>query len=54
MLTVAKTETIVIRTETWETRRGTIAKAVVRDNKGRFNGVTNQTQNIALLNIVWV
>ena len=49
MLTSVETKTVVtvvtVRTEMWNTRRGVVAKAVVRNPKGRFNGVTNKTKN---------
>lgn len=38
---------IVIRTEAWSTKRGDVIKAVVRDDKGKILGATNQTAAIA-------
>jgi hypothetical protein len=35
---------IIVRTEKW----GNTAKAVVRDDKGRFLGATNQTKSVPL------
>ena len=35
---------IIVRTEKW----GNAAKAVVRDEKGRFIGATNQTKTVPL------
>ncbi len=37
---------IVIRTEAWETKRGTAIKAVARDEKGRLLSATNQTATV--------
>jgi hypothetical protein len=35
-----------ISTEVWNTRKGAVAKAVVRDTKGRILGATNQTKTV--------
>lgn len=46
MLTSVETKTVVtVRTEVWTTRKGVVAKAVVRNPNGRFDGVTNKTKN---------
>lgn len=37
---------IVIRTEAWNTKTGTVIKAVVRNEKGIFLGATNQTASV--------
>ena len=37
---------VIIATEIWNTKAGKVAKAVVRDEKGTFIGVTNQTKVI--------
>lgn len=37
---------VIVRTEVWNTAKGKIAKAVVRDEHGTFLGATNQTQAI--------
>lgn len=39
---------IVVRTEKWNTKTGTIVKAVVRDEKGKLIGVTNQTKPVSI------
>lgn len=38
---------IVVATEIWNTKQGTVVKAVARDEKGIFLGATNQTAAIA-------
>lgn len=38
---------IVVRTEEWATAKGTVVKAVVRDDKGKLLGATNQTASLA-------
>lgn len=38
---------IIVRTEVWETRTGTVVKAVARDEFGTFLGATNQTAAVA-------
>lgn len=43
---------ITIRTETWTTQKGTVVKAVARDEKGTFLGATNQTQAIEVAPLV--
>lgn len=43
---------IVVRTETWKTQTGTVVKAVVRDEKGKLVGATNQTQPVKLPDII--
>lgn len=35
---------IIVATEQWNTKRGTVSKAVVRTVSGTFLGATNQTQ----------
>ena len=35
---------IIVRTEVWNTKTGKIAKAVVRDEKGKLIGATNNTK----------
>ena len=37
---------LVIRTEKWTTKRGIVIKAVVRDEKGKLVGATNQTKEV--------
>ena len=37
---------IVISTEKWNTQKGEVYKAVVRDANGKFIGATNQTKSI--------
>lgn len=39
---------IIVRTETWNTKQGKIAKAVVRDDKGKLIGASNQTQSVTV------
>lgn len=39
---------IIVRTEKWNTKQGPVIKAVVRDEKSRFIGATNQTKSIPL------
>jgi len=57
MLTSVETKTVVtVRTEEWVTRKGIVAKAVVRDSKGRFNGATNKTRAMrtdSILNLLF-
>lgn len=43
---------VFIATESWETQEGTVAKAVVRDEKGRFLGATNATKGIPAKKVV--
>lgn len=35
---------VIVATEIWNTQKGAVAKAVVRDEKGTFIGATNQTK----------
>lgn len=35
---------LIVSTEIWNTSNGTVAKAVVRNADGTFNGATNQTK----------
>ncbi len=35
---------VIVATEIWNTSKGKVAKAVVRDEKGTFIGATNQTK----------
>lgn len=42
---------IKVRTETWNTRKGTVVKAVVRDEKGKLIGATNQTTEVKVVNV---
>jgi len=44
---------VTIATETWTTRKGIVAKAVVRDSKGRFDGRTNQTKAVDWVYLVF-
>lgn len=37
---------IVVSTEKWNTQKGEVYKAVVRDANGKFLGATNQTKAI--------
>lgn len=39
--------TIVLSTETWKTRKGTVIKAVARTESGAFLGATNQTASVS-------
>lgn len=43
---------IVIRTEAWNTRKGTVVKAVARDERGILLGATNQTKNLTLSDFI--
>jgi len=43
---------VTVATEIWNTNKGTVAKAVVRDTKGKFLGATNQTQGLPASKIV--
>lgn len=40
---------MIVRTETWNTRKGTVVKAVVRTEQGKIVGATNQTGNLTLV-----
>lgn len=42
----------VIRTEIWNTGKGTVAKSVVRRTDGTFVGVTNQTKAVKVAKVV--
>lgn len=37
---------IIATTEIWDTAKGKVAKAVIRNANGTFNGATNQTKAI--------
>lgn len=39
---------IIVRTEVWNTRTGTVVKAVARDEAGTFLGATNQTASVTI------
>lgn len=41
-----KLSKIIVRTETWNTKEGSVIKAVARTDKGIFLGATNQTQAV--------
>ena len=43
---------VIIATEAWNTRKGTIAKAVVRKTDGTFVGATNQTKTLETPKVV--
>jgi hypothetical protein len=45
---VGKQMKVIVRTENWNG----MAKAVVRDDKGRFIGATNQTESIKAAKVV--
>ena len=45
---VGKQMKVIVRTENWNG----MAKAVVRDSKGRFIGATNQTESIKAAKVV--
>jgi len=40
---------IIIRTEAWNSKNGTVIKAVARHLDGTFIGATNQTDNVPYL-----
>jgi hypothetical protein len=40
---------VIVRTETWNTRKGEVVKAVVRTESGRILGATNQTASVSPL-----
>lgn len=42
----------IVTTEVWQTRKGAIAKAVVRTPEGRIVGATNQTQGVKPAKVV--
>ena len=37
---------IIVRTETWNTKQGKKVKAVIRDEKGKLIGASNQTKAV--------
>lgn len=43
---------VTVSTEVWNTARGAVAKAVVRDSEGKFLGATNQTKALPANKIV--
>jgi len=43
---------LVIATEVWKTRKGKVVKAVVRDEKGKLVGATNQTATVDRVQLV--
>jgi hypothetical protein len=43
---------VIVATEAWNTRKGTIAKAVVRKTDGTFVGATNQTKTLETPKVV--
>jgi hypothetical protein len=43
---------VLVSTEVWNTRKGAVAKAVVRDTKGQILGATNQTKALPASKIV--
>jgi hypothetical protein len=43
---------VFVTTEVWSTRKGAVAKAVVRDSKGRLIGATNQTKGVTPAKVV--
>lgn len=43
---------VTVATEVWNTQKGAVAKAVVRDSEGKFLGATNQTQALPAKKIV--
>lgn len=46
MATKVKKNKMVVSTEKWNTVKGEVYKAVVRDANGKFLGATNQTKGI--------
>ncbi len=40
---------MIVRTETWATRKGAVVKAVVRNEDGTLVGATNQTAPVTLV-----
>lgn len=42
----------IIRTETWNTKAGRVAKAVARNTDGTFDGSTNQTAAVKAAKVV--
>jgi hypothetical protein len=43
---------VIVATETWNTRKGNVAKAVVRKTDGTFVGATNQTKTLETPKVV--
>ena len=43
---------VTVATEVWNTSKGAVAKAVVRDSEGKFLGATNQTKGLSANKIV--
>mgnify|MGYP006288803449 FL=1 len=43
---------VTVATEVWNTQKGAVAKAVVRDSEGKFLGATNQTKALPANKIV--
>jgi hypothetical protein len=43
---------MVVTTELWKTKNGVSVKAVVRDTKGRFLGMTNMTRTVPTIELV--
>jgi hypothetical protein len=43
---------VTVATEVWNTQQGAVAKAVVRDETGKFLGATNQTKALPAKKIV--
>lgn len=43
---------VTVATEVWNTQKGAVAKAVVRDTKGQFLGATNQTKALPASKVV--
>jgi len=41
--------TIVVRTEVWQTRKGTAVKSVVRKQNGTLVGATNATDTVLIV-----
>jgi len=42
----------IVTTEVWNTRKGAIAKAVVRTPEGRLVGATNQTKGVTPAKVI--
>jgi hypothetical protein len=43
---------VIVSTEVWNTRKGSVVKAVARDEKGTFLGATNQTKALPASKVV--
>jgi hypothetical protein len=43
---------LIVTTEVWQTRKGAIAKAVVRKPNGTLVGATNQTKGVQPAKVV--